>query len=293
RGLLPGGRPSGPGPSGERGYSTPPDEPAPLPPTVPAGVAQLVQRCLAKDPEQRFQSARDVAFALEALRGTGASTPAEAFPPLGRGRHRAIRVVGWLIPVLLLALGAYVMGRAARSTSPQPRIHQLTFHRGTVYAARFAADGKRVHFSAAWNDAIPELFTTGPDSRVFRAIGVGKAHLLAVSGRGELAVILDPGFPFAFGLKGTLAVVPELGGAPRELATEVFYAGWAADGKAMAVVRGGNEGTTLEYPLGTVVFRSTGFISDPRISPSGDRIAFLDHPRPGDSGGRAMVVGRD
>jgi hypothetical protein len=277
----------------ESGYSILHDEPAPLPPTVPAGVAQLVQRCLAKDPEQRFQSARDVAFALEALRGTGASTPAEALPSLGRRRSRTLRVAGWLVPLLLLALGAYVAGRAARSTSPQPRVQQLTFHRGTVYAARFSADGKRVHFSAAWNDAIPEVFTTGSDSRVFRAIGVGKAHLLSVSSGGELAVLLDPSFPFAFGLKGTLAVVPELGGAPRELATEVFYADWAPDGKSMAVVRGGTEGTTLEYPLGTVVFRSTGFVSDPRVSPTGDRIAFLDHPRPGDSGGRVMVVGKD
>src|SRR4029079_13777186 len=100
----------------------------------------------------------------EALRGTGASTPAEPFPSLGAGRRRALRLVGWLAPALLLALGAYLAGRVDRSTSPQPRIHQLTFHRGTVYAARFASDGKAVHFSAAWNDAIPELFTTGADS---------------------------------------------------------------------------------------------------------------------------------
>src|SRR6185295_1162521 len=108
-----------------------------LPPSVPAGVAQVVQRCLAKDPEQRFQSARDVAFALEALRGTGSSTPTEPFAPLGRTRARALRLLGWLAPALLLALGAYLVGRAAHSSSPQPRIQQLTFHRGTVYAARF------------------------------------------------------------------------------------------------------------------------------------------------------------
>src|SRR5262249_18949369 len=114
----------------ESGYSILHDEPAPLPATVPPGLAQLVQRCLAKDPEQRFQSARDVAFALEALRGTGSSTPAEAFPSIGRRRTRALRLLGWLGPALLLALAAYVAGRAARSISPQPVVHQLTFHRG-------------------------------------------------------------------------------------------------------------------------------------------------------------------
>jgi len=106
----------------ESGYSILHDDPPPLPPSVPAGVAQVVQRCLAKDPEQRFQSARDVAFALEALRGTGSSTPAEAFPPLGARRRRVLRLLGWLAPALLLALGAYVAGRLNRSTSPQPRI---------------------------------------------------------------------------------------------------------------------------------------------------------------------------
>jgi len=277
----------------ESGYSILHDEPAPLPATVPPGVAQLVQRCLAKDPEQRFQSARDVAFALEALRGTGSSTPADPLPPIGRRRARALRLLGWLAPALLIGLVAYLAGRAARTTSPQPVVHQLTFHRGTVYAARFASDGKTVHFSAAWNDVIPELFTTGADSRVFRGVGVGKAHLLAVSSGGDLAVLLNPTFPFAFGLKGTLAVVRELGGTPREMATDVFYADWAPDGKALAVVRGGTEGTTLEFPIGTVVFRSSGFVSDPRISPSGDRIAFLDHPRAGDSGGRVTVVTKD
>jgi len=277
----------------ESGYSILHDEPAPLPPSVPAGVAQVVQRCLAKDPEQRFQSARDVGFSLEALRGTGSTTPAQPLEALGRGHARAIRLARWLAPALLLALVAYVAGRAARTPASQPRVHQLTFHRGAIFTARFAPDGKTVHFSAAWNDTLPELFTTSTESRVFRSLDVGKAELLSVSGGGDLAVLLNPTYPLAFGLKGTLAVVPQLGGTPRELATDVFYADWAPDGKTLAVVRGGTEGTALEFPLGSVVFKSTGFVTDPRVAPSGDRVAFLDHPRPGDSAARVMVVGTD
>jgi len=277
----------------ESGYSILHDEPPPLPASVPSGVAQVVQRCLAKDPEQRFQSARDLAFSLEALRGTGATTPGQAFPPVGRGRARAIRFAGWLAPALLVGLAAYVAGRAARGPASQPRVHQLTFHRGAVFSARFAPGSKTIHFSAAWNDTLPELFTTSTESRVFRSLDVGKAELLSVSGGGELAVLLNPTYPIAFGLKGTLAVVPQLGGSPRELATDVFGADWAPDGKTLAVVRGGSEGTALEFPLGNVVFRSTGFVTDPRVAPNGDRVAFLDHPRAGDSAARVMVVGRD
>ncbi|MGZ6164252.1 MAG: protein kinase domain-containing protein, partial [Myxococcaceae bacterium] len=277
----------------ESGYSILHDEPGPLPPSVPPGVAQVVQRCLAKDPEQRFQSARDVAFSLEALRGTGTATPRDPLPPLGRRRRREMLLLGWAALALVLAVGSYVAGRGARQTVAQPRIREITFQRGSIYSARFAPDGRTVHFSAAWSGGMPELYTTTVDSRVTRGLGIGETQLLAVSGAGELAVLIRPQFQAGFGLRGTLAVVPQLGGTPRELATDVFHADWAPDGVNLAVVRSGDEGTTLEFPLGHPVFRSTGFVSDPRISPAGDRIAFLDHPRPGDSAGRVTVVGKD
>ncbi len=277
----------------ESGYSILHDEPGPLPPSVPPGVAQVVQRCLAKDPEQRFQSARDVGFSLEALRGTGTATPRDPLPPLGRRRRRGLSLLGWAALGLVLAAGSYVAGRGARQTVAQPLIREITFQRGSIYAARFAPDGRTVHFSAAWSGGMPELYTTAVDSHVIRGLGIGEAQLLAVSGAGELAVLIRPQFQAGFGLRGTLAVVPQLGGTPRELITDVFHADWAPDGVNLAVVRSGDEGTTLEFPLGHPIFRSTGFVSDPRISPAGDRVAFLDHPRPGDSAGQVTVVDKN
>ncbi|HZJ53979.1 MAG TPA: protein kinase [Myxococcaceae bacterium] len=277
----------------ESGYSILHDEPAPLPPAVPPGVAQVVQRCLAKDPEQRFQSARDVAFSLEALRGTGTATPRDPLPPLGRARRRGLPLLAWAALGLVLAVAGYVAGRGLRPVHAEPLIREITFQRGSIYAARFAPDGKTVHFSAAWSGGLPELYTTSSDSRVLRALGIGQAQLLSVSAAGSLAVMLHPHFPPGFGLRGTLAIVPQLGGTPRELATDVFYADWAPDGANLAVVRSGDEGVALEFPLGHPIFRSTGFVSDPRVSPAGDRVAFLDHPRAGDSAGRVTVADKD
>ncbi len=277
----------------ESGYSILHDEPAPLPPSVPPGVAQVVQRCLAKDPEQRFQSARDVAFSLEALRGTGTATPRDPLPPVGRARFRRLPLLAWTALGLVLAIAAFLAGRGIRPTGAQPLIREITFQRGSIYAARFAPDGKTMHFSAAWSGGLPELYTTSTDSRVVRALGIGEAQLLSVSPAGDLAVLLHPQFSSGFGLRGTLAIVPQLGGTPRELTTDVYYADWAPDGVNLAVVRAGDEGNTLEFPLGHPVFHSSGFVSDPRVSPAGDRIAFLDHPRPGDSAGRVTVVDRD
>jgi len=61
------------------------DDPPPAPPSrpLPPALDRLVRRCLAKRPEDRFQSARDLLFALEAV-GSGsdaAAAPAEATVP--------------------------------------------------------------------------------------------------------------------------------------------------------------------------------------------------------------------
>ena len=45
---------------------------------VPASLDRIVRRCLEKDPAERFQSAKDVAFALEAESGTAQVAPVTA-----------------------------------------------------------------------------------------------------------------------------------------------------------------------------------------------------------------------
>ena len=109
----------------ESGYSILHDEPPPLPPSVPVGVAQLVQHCLAKDPDARFQSARDVALSLDVLRGTGASTPATPLAPQGRTARRMWRFL-WPAVALLLVLAAFAAGRGNRTTRRPPVVQQLT-----------------------------------------------------------------------------------------------------------------------------------------------------------------------
>ncbi len=57
------------------------EEPTPiseLAPETPAGLQRVVLRCLEKNPEQRFQSASDLAFALESLTDSGIATPSSA-----------------------------------------------------------------------------------------------------------------------------------------------------------------------------------------------------------------------
>jgi dipeptidyl aminopeptidase/acylaminoacyl peptidase len=79
------------------------------------------------------------------------------------------------------------------------------------------------------------------------------------------------------------------GGAPREVADHVVDADWAPDGSALAVIRveGGKAG--IEFPIGKTLYVAAA-LSNVRVSPGGDRVAFVEHPVAGDSRGGVAVV---
>ena len=68
---------------------------------VSLGLQRIVHRCLEKKPEARFQSASDLAFALDSLSSTG-STTSGGLRPLKEVEQKRSRI---LLPVLLLAMG--------------------------------------------------------------------------------------------------------------------------------------------------------------------------------------------
>ena len=82
------------------------------------------------------------------------------------------------------------------------------------------------------------------------------------------------------------------GGAPRPLEEGITFADWSPDGKEMALVRQGVEKEQLEYPVGHVLYSTEGSIADPRISPNGALVAFIDGLSPHDIVGSVAVVDR-
>ncbi len=81
-----------------------------------------------------------------------------------------------------------------------------------------------------------------------------------------------------------------MGGAPREVLEQVQWADWAADGSGLAVVRNFGGRNRLEFPIGKSLYETGGWIGHPRVSPKGDRIAFIDHHVQGDDSGALAVV---
>lgn len=188
----------------------------------------------------------------------------------------------------LVAAGVW-LGRSNVQSQPV-EIQRLTMNRGTVYSARFAPDGRTVIYAASWERAPVELFSTDLKFGGSRALGLTNTDLLAISSAGEMAV-LQPAEPiFMIGMAGTLGQAPLTGGAPRQVADGVEWADWSADGRSLAVVRDVAGKQRLEFPLGHLLYETSGWIGHARISPDGRQIAFLDHPTYDDDEGVVAVV---
>ena len=258
--------------------------------SVQPGLERIVRHCLEKNPEERFYSTRDVAFDLEALSGlsaSGAVTAAKGPSAMRRG----VPAIAVVLGLAVAAVAGYWLHARKGSAAP-PAFRQLTFRRGSIWNGRFGSDGKSVIYSAAWDGGATELFIgskDGPDARPF---GLKNADVLAVSASGEVAVSLNARFVGAFTRSGTLARVAATGGgaAPREILENVEFADFPPDGKDLAIVRSVSGKYRLEFPIGKVIYETRGWIADPRFSPRGDRIAFIDHPTANDDGGTVAVA---
>ena len=261
---------------------------------LPPSVDRVIQHCLEKNPEQRFQSAQDLAFQLEALQQSsisGVRIAQETLPSPKRGFSSAL-LAGAAIAGLLV--GAVATWFALRPEELTPlSFQQLTYRRGLVWTARFADEGTSIIYGAAWGGDPVELFVTSPDSPESRPLNLGSADLLSIAPSGEMAISLDRRFTVGWESSGTLARLPQDGSAPRELMENVQEADWGPDGEHLAVVRDVDGQVRLEFPIGKVLYTSPGWISIPRVRPQGDLIAFNSHPLRGDNIGRFMVVDLD
>ncbi len=271
---------------------------------VPPGLDRIVRHCLEKHPGQRFHSAGDLAFDLEALTEVSSSTSksgALAAQPLGTGSLR-----GWadrssrsvLVGVIVLAAAMFGLGwwlARGRGNAPPPEYQQITFRTGTMGNARFTPDGSIV-YTAAWEGGEDQFYMARTDENGARELGMKNTELLSISKSGELAIRIDSRNIAGYATVGTLARVPLSGGTPREVLDNVQDVDWASDGQNMAIVRflPENAHWRLEYPIGKVLLDGINWISHPKISPDGRWVAFADHENVGgDDEGSVAVIGPD
>jgi len=250
---------------------------------IPPVMQRIIRRCLEKLPDERFQSASDLAFALEAI--SGVSTMGGPTMAAAQSTSRPLRVaIAAAALVGAVGIGLVIGARALKNATPaQATFTPLTFRRGVVHNARFSPDGQTIVYGAAWEGKPYEIFTARGDLIESRSLGLPSASVLAISAAGEMAILLscDLNFDFVFApCEGTLARVPLVGGSPRPLVEHAGQADWSPDGKRFVVtVRDPSGGYRLESPIGTVLYRTSDDSSGiyyPRFSPTGDRIAFWE-----------------
>ncbi len=240
---------------------------------LPAPVAWLIERCLAKAPDDRYASTKDLARDLAELRDrlseiskVPAGEAFQATPQVVRSPWMR-RAIALAVVSALMAATFVVARRTARPALPSFR--PLTFQRGLVTGARFSPDGRTVYYSAAYGDGPSRVYVTQLDRTESKLLDFAPpGFLLAVSSKGELALLLtsDRG---AYSTPGTLARVPAIGGTPRSLVENVTYADWAADGERLAIVRQSGDCAFLNGPA---IAPDCGML---RVSPVNDDVAFL------------------
>ena len=263
--------------------------------SVPAPFRWIVERCLQKDPHERYASTRDLARDIKAVRehlseAVSATDSSAAVSPVKPRRRRSLP---WIVVSLaglgLAFAGGMLLQKRLVRASP-PSYQQITFGRGTIRSARFAPDGQTIIYSAAWDDEPLKLFLKHPSSPDSLPLELPSANLLAISPSGEMAIAVDCRSNHPGVCRGTLARAALTGGAPRDVAEGIQDADFGSSADSLLVVRDVAGKSRIEFPMGKILYETTGHVSYARLSPRGDWIAFLDHPFPADDAGTVAVI---
>jgi hypothetical protein len=209
-------------------------------------IAEVVGRCLEKEPEARFQSAHDLGLALEVLAASVADTrPAvtaldPARTPVRWGR-RLLLLAGALVVVAAVVLTLRQLGAPAGP----PRLENLTRITPSGFAGGgLATDGQRLYYTA--RGRLLQMSAAGGPSVEIQPWGHERVHIegVLVSPADPTQLLVGrydgPGTPDPVGARVSLWTLTLPAATPRLLAEEAIYAGvaWSPDGQRIAFGRG-------------------------------------------------------
>ena len=184
----------------------PPELADPVHPVSPS-LDRIVRRCIEKDPEQRFQSARDLSFALSALSGTDSSVAAR----IGKTR-RKIPLGFWAAVALALAIGVGVAWLLARRHTSATRMEFSISVPGEVSHMALSPDGSMLAFvSPEQKSGLPMLYV--------QRVGSPISTVLPGTEGVSYPFWSPDGAYVAFFANGKLQKLAVSGGTPQVLAT--------------------------------------------------------------------------
>ncbi len=264
---------------------------------APAELRRLIRRCLAKSPEQRLQSMKDLALelreivdeyeSLSASASSGSAASGTALPSVQR--RRSVPIWAGAAVVALLGIGLALELRRERPQGQPFQSMRLSTQtsRGDVIDSALSPDGRYLAYLAARAGSAASLrvrqVATGSDVEVLPA---GEAHLQDPSFSPDGNYIFYTAIRKENDRYRDLFQVPSLGGAPRPRASDVdTRVSFAPDGKRLAFWRG-NLGSSearlvvLDLDSGkekalAEISGQEGYRGGPSWSPDGKRIAGI------------------
>ncbi len=256
-------------------------------PEAPAALDRIIRRCLEKLPEERFQSARDLAYALEAASASSgrADLPSSAARP-GRAARGGLAAA---LPAAALAVAGALAGWWARTLAGAPvsgaglpaSFSQMTDLPGSEMMPALSPDGRSVAYVAPG--------AGGADIFLLRVGGRNPVNLTADAPEPDGAPCFSPdGQRIAFRSErggGGIFVMGATGESARRAADSGFNPSWSPDGREIVVstaafpsplARGGR-GALRAVDVATGKARAIptpGDAVQPAWSPHGHRIAY-------------------
>jgi eukaryotic-like serine/threonine-protein kinase len=220
------------------------------------GLDRILRHCMEKEPDQRFQSARDVAFALEALSGTSDTKQiSEALAPVKKNREWIWKIAAAICFLAALgAISALLVSPKSSTTKLEPVYLDITYPSGVEpYAALSGGfvvspdgqsiamigirDGARRLYIRRLDHSEPTEITntSGINSVCFSPDGISVAYVpgdsvlttfsltdqqrkVLVEGV-DIGGITWAGSGVVYNRSGALWIVPSNGGTPRQLTT--------------------------------------------------------------------------
>lgn len=255
------------------------EEPTPLTellPTLSPGLERVVQRGLEKNPEQRFQSASDLGFALESagpLQSTyTASYRVEEKRPAPPGRPRTMRTPVTIFGIALLVILLVAVFLWMRPVAEPHVANYVELTHDGLQKSLIGTDGSRIFLTvvdSGVEDTAAIPVTGGELSRI--TMPSPSMFPVGVSADGSSFLVVDgTGYPAT----GPLWSLPPFGDSPRRMGDAAGHVGaWSADGKELAFGNGTN--VFLANADGTdahKVATMKSIVSGLAISPDGSRL---------------------
>src|SRR5215470_9103990 len=167
---------------------------------------RIVRRCIEKSPDQRFQSAKDLSFALGALSGTDSSAAVRS-----AAASQRLPWLKWAMAALAFVIGAATAWLFLTRPVPQQRMQFAIPTTGEVSHMALSTDGSMLAFIAPdENSQLPVVYV--------QSIGSSEARLLQGTEGASYPFWSPDGASIGFFAKGKLQKLSVSGGTPQFLA---------------------------------------------------------------------------